>query len=231
MTKKYRRRTSRNRGGFSKLKRQVSKIAKAVYPLNYKYVGNEGSNISFATNLSNGFPASYLMNGISTGTDENHRVGDICQLKLLDVRGNIVSNSNLTRETVVRIMLVWENKSALGTLASITGVLDSPTPQTFAQRNYTTRNPGRYRILHDKLYRVGIMSYATATPVLNNSTPCVVPFHIRKKLNLVSDYSRGTTGTVSDIDTGVITMFIFTDTGDLNSISVTGSYMLQFTDS
>lgn len=231
MRKNYRKRTSRKRGGFSKLKREVRKIAKAVYPQNWKYTGNFGANVAFATNISNGSPAATLLNGVATGTTELTRVGDICQLHDIDVRGNIVSTANLTSETKVRVMMIWEGKSALGALASFSGVLDSATPQTFAQRNCTTRDPKRYRILYDKTFGLGIKSTASATPVLNFAAPNIVQFHIKRKLNLVSDYSRGVAGTVADIDTGVLTLFIFTDTGDLNSVSCTGSYQLRFSDS
>lgn len=223
MAKKYKR-SSRRRGGFSKLKRQVQKIAKQVYPLNYKYI--LATTVTYATTINNSSPAAYLLNGIATGTDELSRVGDICQLHNLDLAMNIAAQATLTRQTFVRVMLIWEGKSALAALASFSQVLDSATPQTFAQRNNTTRDPKRFRILYDRTLALGPRTGAS-----NYAVPDNVRVHIKRKLGLVTDYSRGTAGTVSDIDTGVLTLFIFTDTGDANAITATGSHTIRFTDS
>lgn len=214
---------------------KVYKLAKRVYahPQNYKYITY---NSTLFNTLVNASPFTQCMNICPQGTDEaNTRIGDRVKNQWLDMRFELYAQGSTPfAPQFVRILLIYEGRSALGSAASPLGVLGSNAPTPLSQRNYTSRDNKRYRILYDKIHYVGpnIQSVAT-TSVQTIGSNCTNEriVHIKRRLTkFPTDYSRGNSGTVSDIDTGVITFMAVTDNSIANIIGCAATMTLCFLD-
>jgi len=212
------------------LKRHVAQFA----PLrNLKYIQN-GLNTSIG-GLVNAVPVSFALNVVTTGLTENARIGDKAKMNWLKLGFYIYANANLVNTQTWRMAVVQET-TALGSLVAFAQMFISATPGVVGQRNYSTRNHKRY-ITH---YDTGPMiigpqrvSAAGATPqvIYNGSAAGDHPLEVRIPLGFITDYSRGVTGTITDIDTNSLCMLVWTDNVTASAINAQFDYVIEFQDS
>jgi len=228
---RYKRRPSfRKKRSF---KRKISRLVKTVYkhPNNYKYKVLDSTNIASSVTTSN--PLTYNLNSLTEGNDESgQRSGDIVKFQWIDLLVQIARNSATASPNCnVRVMVVKEY-TALGSNISYSQLFNTATPQPYACRNTITRNHHRFKVYFDKIIQLGANVNSTATTtVYNNGAPSNKILRFRRKLAFTTDYSRGTAGNITDIDTNSLQLLVFTDSTLATDIVVNLSYILQYLDS
>lgn len=201
---------------FAKLAKQVRAITRKVKPMvnNYKWKSSPAGTVA-TTAVTSGAPFIQLLNGIAEGADETTRIGDLLRIVGLEMNIHFFNNNaTILTPSAVRVLLVQE-KTALGSAVAMAQLFNSATPSPWDVRNVTTRDNSRYIIHHDQTFSLGpsVVATANATPPINYSgaIPNELQLNIDKKLNFVTDYSRGNSGTITDIDTNSLYLVILSD--------------------
>ena len=138
-----------------------------------------------------------LLNGVATGTDYTARIGRKIRMKSLYMRIQISPVDQVTSDTFVRLLIVYDMQSN-GTAPAITDVLN--TGSTVDHFNLNNRD--RFKILMDKCIPIGA-NVNTATQAYSNGKNV---YYIRKYFNLIgkgcSDILFIVTGKHRDWETG-----------------------------
>lgn len=197
MAKCYRKNFKRK---FRRYKRRGSnKIWRAIQSLKpeRKYLsGNEGVP-GTGTGFNNASNISFALNTMSRGVADGERIGTEATMKFIEVRGRIFQSGSIGT-TAVRVVL-FVDRSPRGQARRLFG--NSPPNSTTAIYDYESRNQSQFQILSDRTYQLtSVNTYA-------------FNFTFKHKLNLKTDYSRGDTGTIGDIENNAIRLIIFTDYG------------------
>lgn len=208
------------------------RIAKINSEVELKQLQNNQSSYALATltttlTRGSGFNLT-LLNGSIQGTSSVTRVGDKIKMTSMQLSGQIYCTGGgvlLGIHTPVRIICflskkpkgvaptVSTNGAAAGTAALFYNTGGSG-PTTYQQYD-TGVNQNmyeNYKILYDKVYTlktlVGVLNAADVAQSVNPK----MNFNIRKKLGYTADYSRGTAGTILDIEANAIYVLFITDT-------------------
>lgn len=134
-----------------------------------------------------------IPNAITVGAGENERVGAQIILKSLWIRGQFASGTTTTITDGVAY-IVWD-RSPNKVMPAITDILDTVSSDSFPRDS----NRRRFTILK-KLQFTGVGNRATPTTGMELQN---VEEYI-KLPNLVTEYSAGGTGTITDIQTGAL---------------------------
>jgi hypothetical protein len=206
------------------------RMVKAFKGPNNKYINSTGTGISGTAALA--APFLFLLNGVGQGTSENTRIGRLCRHKWLDLDLTIENTGTVLGVDVFRVYIIVETTALGSALAPAQFFVDNAAWYPTSQRDRTNRNASRYMVLYDsKPMGVGVNPSAsglvapswTGYEALHKSISMHLP------LNFDTDYSRGNSGTISDIDTNSMYLLIVSDNGNA-IISVTGAYTTCFSD-
>jgi len=219
-----------------KSKSTVAKLAKDVRTLKkqnpenpkYGYVAWTSNNLS--TSITGSTPVIESLADLPTGLNEvNNRVGDQCRWVDVDIPIHLRRTSSVADIPYnVRVLLVREY-TTLGSNISLNQLFNSLTPSVYDVFNHETRDARRFQVLYDKTISIGPMVVSTtATQHFNPGPSSCVSLRIKRKLNIVTDYSRDVTGTVTDIEKNGFFLIVISDcptSGDLKaSYSFMGKY-------
>lgn len=208
------------------LAKKVAKIERSMVP-NPKYIYSADATLT--SSLTNAAPLVTLLNGFATGDTELTRTGDKAKLKYLHL--NVKINRVLTSAETVREcrLLIVREKSTLGSDIAVTQLFNSSTPSVYDTFNVSTRDSDRFHVYYDKIFSLGPYVYSTATTAVynNGGISPTRTFKIVKKLNFVTDYSRGEGGTVTDIDTNGLFMILITSQTNASDIVVKAGWNIQ----
>lgn len=188
---------------------------------NFKYVSSSVSSGS----LVNSSPNVACMNVMSQGSDETNRVGDIVKWKAMAFGVSFSANSALVIPILCRFVIVQES-TALGSLPGVSQIWNSSTPTVNEQRNIATRNAKRFRILFDS-GPFAVHPYVGSAGALTSGGPAIWARQVELPLNVVSDYSRGNSGSVSDIEGNTITAIAYTENTTANAIGYSLKYVMK----
>lgn len=186
-------------------------------------------------NLTYASPAVFLLNGISEGSDETARVGDIVRWKELCLNWDFYANANGSSalDPILGRVVIVAEYTALGAASTLAQVFGSSTPTPLACRNVVTRNTKRFKILYDSgpfvVNPIGTSAQTsgTGTGAAYSGSPNEVCKMLKIPLDLITDYSRGNAGSATDIDTNSITIMAFTDNVTSNSAYMRYEYTLE----
>lgn len=205
-----------------KLQKQVKKITLAEP----KY--KQGT---FAdTSVVNGTPSVFLLNGIQQGDTNLLRDGVKLRWRSLKLRIIIQSGAQVV-PNFIRFILVREI-TALGSDVSPAQLLTSATPDVLAQYNVSTRDNSRYVVYKDSgpiVMGPDTVDYSSSTGT-STVHPMARIWNINKKFNFVTNYSRGTAGTIADIDTNSLSLLVFADTAITDGIGIFGAWTMMGTE-
>lgn len=220
--------------GSTALTTRLARLEKKVKPMvaNWKYVYYPDQQMS--SSIYSASPFTLTMNILPTGlTETNQRVGDLIRFNYLDLNLHLFRTlSSLSGASdCVRVLIVRE-KTALGSALSLNQLFNSATPTPRDTFNVTTRDHHRYEVYYDKTVLIGpnVSSVAASTLSYNQASPMECFLHISIPFHFVTDYSRGTSGSVSDIDTNSLTLVILNDSGTASDLVAYGSFTLKFLD-
>jgi len=161
------------------------------------------------------FGTGILLNGLATGTDASSRIGRKVTLKSLYVRWSSIFVAGAGGGGAIRILVVYD-KQANAAAPSITDILlanDFNSPNNLSNRD-------RFVTLTD------FVSDQLSSGA--NLADCGV-FH--KTLNLETMFNAGSAGTIADITSGSVYMFI-AQSGGITTTAPTLSYRsrIRYTD-
>lgn len=179
--------------------------------------------LSFTIDATGEVPATGQLNLIPQGVTESTRVGRLCVLKSIQLRGLIDFNpgANATACSNVFIYLVLDTQTN-GAAAAITDVL---TANTMATALINLNNSMRFRIL--KRFCWNLAAAAGVTTAYNRSSVMLDYF---KKLDIPLDFSS-TTGAITEIRSNNLFLLAGSDGGEDDLVTVTGTCRVRFSDS
>jgi len=155
-------------------------------------------NNTSTTAGSAAFGAAILLNGCVPGSTASDRIGRRIHMKSLLMRWEFAAAGTTTWGGKVRILIVYD-KQANAATATITDILLSD--HVSSQNNLSNRD--RF---------VTICDYLTPNEIGGGSaTPGSDMGVIYKKLNLETMFNAGNAGTIGDITSGSLLMFVATD--------------------
>lgn len=202
-----------------------------------------GPNNKYINSLYNGIsltpvataPGVFLLNGVAQGTTENSRLGRLARHLWLDMDLDIYLGSSATTFWAVRIYIVVETTALGSALAPAQFFVDNSTFTAMSQRDRTNRNASRYLVLYDS--KPMTLGSGASTGTGSNPFPPVVGVSAAERfislhipLNFDTDYSRGNTGTITDIDTNSLYLIAVTDNSTASEVYVNGGYTVCFND-
>lgn len=170
------------------------------------------------------------MNAMPQGDNEvNFRQGDKAKFGYLNMNIEFFRTNTVARgPTFVRVLLIRE-KTSLGSDLALAQYFNATTPQIGDIRNIDTRDHNRFVTYYDKTFQLGGWITSTvSTALYNQGASSKKHINIKKKLNFTTDYSRGTGGTISDIDTNGLFLVCITDNTSNLEIDVYTAYSLSF---
>jgi len=245
--KRRSRRAPRGKKGASQLSRPVSEyragtaenraalqITKAMKGPNNKYIVSLFGAIGMVPVAAT--PGLQLLNGVGQGTNENTRIGRLAKMKWLDLDIFMLLNANAptTGPTSMRAYVVVETTALGSALAPSQFFVDAATFTPTSQRDRVNRNASRYVVLWDSgpvvLGGPQVASGLAAPAILGAGQPCEKDFSLHIPLNFSTDYSRGNSGTVADIDTNSLYLMCVTDSTVASSAFCEGAWTLCFND-
>lgn len=207
------------------------KMVKSFKGPNNKYINSLYGAINVSPVLAT--PGIVLLNGVGQGTNENTRIGRLAKMKWLDL--DLIIETNLAASGIeeMRVYIVVETTCLGSALAPSQFFVDAAAFGPTSQRDRTNRNASRYVVLFDsKTFSIGSLPYASALANVawTGTSPQTKHFNIHLPLNFSTDYSRGNSGTVSDIETNSLYLMILTDDGTASRSLAFGGYTLCFSD-
>lgn len=164
-----------------------------------------------------------LLNGVSTGTDYNNRVGRVADYTAVQIRGSLSPQDLSTSTTVARVMVVWDADPNGGT-PSITDFLTASTSLAFNNLN----NRERFKVLIDEQHAVGAVTN-TATQALSLA-PSVVSINRYVRIPKVRTVYSGTGATAANIQNGAIWLVTIGDQAAGSGAIFSGAARVRFTD-
>ncbi len=160
----------------------------------------KNSYIDTAQTVTQSTPFTLLLNGLQNGAARNQRIGQRATFGTLDMNIRLMTGTNsFSNAQSTRVMIVRE-KPCLGTALSLESLLDAAAPYTHYVYNYKDRDfTTRFFVIYDEVFS------------LDGVSPFAQTLRIKKSLNFTSNYARGDTGTVTDIDTNSLYLVVITD--------------------
>jgi len=160
---------------------------------------NGGQNIVSTGGLS------YLINGITRGTTDSTRVGRRIRLRRLRASGFVhpVSNTiNVDDGQTIAILWVYDRQSN-GATQALSDILTRAVPECV-----TANNPERYLILKHLIVSCSPYIYSGLNQFSEGVDNMVVPYFFEIELDLPTTYNSGNAGTIADITSGALFMYV-----------------------
>lgn len=125
------------------------------------------------------------LNNMAVGDTQNLRDGNSIKSKSVAITGNVRFSGGAT-DTMVRMVLLWDNQQVADNAPSLTDIFGSVTPSQYAQLNIETL--GRFSIIADKR----IIMTATNQAASNKTFKFVVKLnrHVRFNGTASSDIQK-----------------------------------------
>jgi len=206
------------------------RMVRALKGPNHKYINSLGTAVSTTASITT--PAVVLLNGVGTGTNENTRIGRLCRHHWLDLDLDIENTGTVLGVDFFRLYIVVETTALGSALQPTQFFVDNTNFLPTSQRDRTNRNASRYMVLYDsKAVGLGAGPGASGftAPSWSGVHPIGRSFNLHLPLNFDTDYSRGVSGTISDIETNSLYLMVVSDNGN-PIISVTGGFTTCFSD-
>lgn len=175
------------------------------------YIVNYAANVMNSPAVSQATTNSILLNGVGVGDTDLLRNRDHAYIKSIRLKYNVYSNANSLTTSLMRVVLVYDrrpNGAQIQWLDMFNTYLNNTLP------NMTSRDRKRFSILHDKRYQIGMTQSALANPFHNFANSDYIigkSLNIKYKRGLRVDYSLGTAGTIADIASGSLYLYIISD--------------------
>lgn len=215
-----------------KLSKKITNLKRGVelkqLQNNQSSYANPPSTLTTTLTRGGGFTLA-LLNGSIQGTSTVTRIGDKIKMTSFQISGQIyptAGGATLGYNIPVRIICFLSKKpkgvvpsvSTSGTAAGTSALFYNTGgggPTTYQQYD-TGVNMAmyeNYKILVDKTYTLKTLvgAYVPSTDADNSVNP-FINFNIRKKLGIISDYSRGNAGGITDMEANALYVVFITDT-------------------
>jgi len=206
-------------------------ISRAFRGPNNKYINTTQAAISSSSTVITA-PYVFTLNAVAQGTTENTRIGRLVKNRWLDLDLDIWTGP-LNQTFGVRVYIVAETTALGSALSPSQFFVDASNFSPYSQRDRTSRNASRYVVLWDsKPFPLGGAPVSTAlgNVAVNGISPQERIISIHLPLKFSTDYSRGSAGTIADIDTNSLTLLVVTDNTSSGALAVSGGYTLCFND-
>lgn len=207
-------------------KRRTFKPSRSI---DIHYVDIPDTSLTFSTTLG-----SQLLNGIIPGDDVFNRTGRHVQLNRLQLRGRINFFQDGTTPLVdyLRMLVIYDRQAngAISTWAAVIQSVQNEGTSTSTSVGFPNEsNRSRFLILSDKSWKTPSYTIGAATGAehagqrdqMFNTQEFMIDRNLK---GLETAYNSGTAGTIADISSGAVYVFV----QGLN-VSTAAQWRLQFT--
>jgi len=212
--------------------RSAWRMVRSMQGSNHKYINPTYGNIN-VTGVLLTSPYSVCLNAVAQGTGENARLGRLAKMLWLDMDLDFYAGA-FAAASLVRYYIIVETTALGSAIAPSQFFVDAANFHPTSQRDRTNRNASRYMVLYDSKPFVlgGLPTSDASTNSFSNVgvAPAEKAFSHHLPLNFETDYSRGNTGTITDIDTNSLYLLVVTDVASGNNVNVVGTSCLCFSD-
>jgi len=170
------------------------------------------NSMVFNSSSTNG---TLLCNGLAQGSEYNTRIGRKILMKSLLIRATIKNTADLANKTLTgnyRLLVVYD-KQVNAVAPALTDIIETTSDSTFAMTSpLNLNNRDRFIVLSDKIGSLTVTTAATQGAAGDVAAFFVCKnIKIYKKLNHETIYNSGVAGTVGDINTGALYVFLVGD--------------------
>lgn len=162
------------------------------------------------------------LNLLAVGDDNTTRDGRQVTIKSVQLKGIIKNVDATSGPTLARVLLVWDNASNSGAIATIAQILSAASSVSFPLID----NANRFTILWDHTYGVGGID-TTATQSYSAAIPEAINYY--KRINQLTQYS-GTTAAIGSIQNGALLMVTVGDQAVNGGATFNCATRVRFTD-
>lgn len=162
------------------------------------------------------------INEIPQGTTEKNRIGRRCTVLLVDLHVQLKLPATTTvgdADDIVRFILFCD-KQCNGATAAVADILETGNYRA----HYNLANINRFKILHDKTYKVIAPNGGVGSTPNWQSGPDIRYFKILKRLHLPIEFDS-TTGAITEIRSNNIGVLVISESA---VAALTGTYRLRF---
>lgn len=212
--------------------RSALRLVRSLRVSNNKYINTTLTSFP-AQSITLTTPYVNCLNAVPPGTGENNRIGRICKMLWLDIDLDFFTGG-FDATALIRCYIVVETTALGSALSPSQFFVDNSNFSALSQRDRTNRNASRYFVLYDSkpIVLAGLPTSSGLTaPSSVGANPAETVRSLHIPLNFETDYSRGTAGTIGDIDSNSLSILIVTDNGAANQMYCQGAWTLCFTDS
>lgn len=172
------------------------------------YLGTTGGTLATGIDVNNTTPFKDYINNMIRGTTVQSRLGDYCYFTKIYLRVRTILDVNVVGTQQLNWMLFVDNEinGTSQTAAQFaTRYFGNATPYTNAIRNDNNGNiKKQYRVL-----KRGKLVFTQQIVGQTEQKDWAISWYSKKHVK--TSYSLGNAGTVADIDTGAIQLFMWTD--------------------
>lgn len=180
-------------------------------------LGTTGATLATGIDCNNTTPFKQYINGLTRGTTVQSRLGDYCYYSKIYLRIRTICDTLVVGTQMLNWMLVVDNEiNGVSQTPAVFGLqyFGSSTPYTNAIRNDNNGNQRKqYRVL-----KRGRMTFVQQVAGQTEQKDWAINWYSKKHVK--TSYSLGNAGTVADIDTGAIFLYMWTD----NTVGTIKSY-------
>lgn len=172
------------------------------------FLGTTAGSLATGIDVNNTTPFKQYINNLTRGTTVQSRLGDYAYFSKIYLRVRTICDVNVVGTQMLNWMLVVDNEinGTSQTAAQFaTRYFGNATPYTNAIRNDNNGNiKKQYRVL-----KRGRLTFVQQVVGQTEQKDWAINWYSKKHVK--TSYSLGNAGTVADIDTGAIFLFIWTD--------------------
>lgn len=172
------------------------------------FLGTTGGTLATGIDCNNTTPFKAYINNLTRGTTVQSRLGDYVFFSKIYLRVRTILDVNVVGTQMVNWMLYVDNEcnGVSQTAAQFAAqYFGSATPYTNAIRNDNNGNQKKqYRVL-----KRGQLKFVQQVAGQTEQKDWAINWYSKKHVK--TSYSLGNAGTVADIDTGAICLFMWTD--------------------
>lgn len=181
------------------------------------YLGTTAGTLATGIDCNNTTPFKAYINNMTRGTTVQSRLADFCYFSKIYIRVRTICDVNVVGTQMLNWMLYVDNEcngTSQSAAAFAAQYFGSATPYTNAIRNDNNGNQRKqYRVL-----KKGRMTFVQQVAGQTEQKDWAISWYSKKHVK--TSYSLGNAGTVADIDTGAICLFMWTD----NTVGTIKSY-------
>lgn len=185
--------------------------------------------------IDNTTAALFLLNGVTQGDDADNRDKREIQATSIQFKLNFSTDTDAISATFLRMIIFWDQQ-ANGAAPSVTGaagLLDTSVIGSELTAPYNRDTQKRYKIVYDRRWVMNPNVPFVVTPATGTTASVLQVGKMKqgkRKLSRIVKFNTGNAGTVADIASNSLYVFLISNLAAASAPTVTGGFRFYFKD-